>query len=63
MRTKRPKPGTVAHSVWQILDMQRQSTGSIKGAEVYRICNEMGLNRETVHSAIARYKKHYGAQL
>jgi hypothetical protein len=63
VRTKRPKPGTIAARVWHILDMQRQSTGDITATEVYSICKEMGLNRETVHSAIGRYKKHYGMQL
>jgi len=62
-RSKRPKHGTKAAKVWEILDIQRKLTGKINTAEVYMICAEMDLSRETVHSAIGRYKKHYGARL
>jgi len=58
-RSRRPKPGTKAHRVWAILDAQRKLTGAINAREVYDICTEMEISRETVHSAIGRYKRHY----
>ena len=59
-RSKRPKPGTKAYRIWAILDRQRQQNGAIDTREVYEVCCvELDMSRETVHSAIGRYKKHY----
>lgn len=61
-RVQRPKPGTVAHTVWAILDVQRKMTGEIDRAGCFAITDDMDLNRETVKNSIFRYRQHHGIE-
>jgi uncharacterized protein YxjI len=55
----RPKPGTVAYTVWAILDMQRKVDGEINRQDCFEITDQMGHKRETVKNAIYRYRDRY----